>query len=248
MSTLDLVNEALSSQWLTPKWVGDEVCVPTVCLYPSGSWVAVYVSAGTNEVAIHDDANAIWEARSAGIRPKNLARTLHHIASKYDLDVMGNGAFVAAGIPMRELAPCITLVSNASQEAATFLFKKYKVTGARNIREQLTKFLEREFPDRVKHESKIAGKSNKEHKFDHLVSLPHDRRIVVDFASNDASSINAKIVSNYDVRLAERPYLMQRIVYDEEEDWNASDISLLEVGAPVVPYGKLPDALKQLSG
>ena len=40
--------------------------------------------------------------------------------------------------------------------------------------------------------------------------------------------------------------LTQRIVYDDEEDWRASDLNLLQMATTIVPFSKVNRALERI--
>jgi hypothetical protein len=80
--------------------------------------------------------------------------------------------------------------------------------------------------------------SNKAHKFQNVVTLSGGRRLIVDPRSNDASSINARVVANLDVKATNNPTLEQRLIYDDEEAWTAADLNLLQGGAPSIPFSR----------
>lgn len=77
--------------------------------------------------------------------------------------------------------------------------------------------------------------------------MGHDRKLIVDPVSNDASSINARVVANLDVKANEDPNIIQRIVYDDEDDWSPADLNLLQVGAIAVPFSRSGEVIERLA-
>jgi hypothetical protein len=73
------------------------------------------------------------------------------------------------------------------------------------------------------------------------------RRLIVDPAVHDISSINARVVANLDVRAVNDPLLEQRIIYDDEEHWTPADLNLLQVGATVVPFSRSSEVIRRLA-
>jgi hypothetical protein len=100
------------------------------------------------------------------------------------------------------------------------------------------RFLGRYFHDNLKQDTPIVGASNKPRKFVYVVYLNGERRLLIDAVTNDAGSINARLVSNLDVRMTKNPLIDQLIVYDDSMKWNSSDLKLLELGAPTVPFSR----------
>jgi hypothetical protein len=77
--------------------------------------------------------------------------------------------------------------------------------------------------------------------------LKNDIRLVVDPVINEASSINARVIANLDVRQANYKGLVQRIVYDETDRWKAEDLRLLNVGATATPFGVAREVIARLA-
>jgi hypothetical protein len=49
------------------------------------------------------------------------------------------------------------------------------------------------------------------------------------------------------VKQAEHDGTIQRIVYDDQDDWKAADLSLLGLGATVIPFTKIRPVLGRLA-
>jgi hypothetical protein len=69
----------------------------------------------------------------------------------------------------------------------------------------------------------------------------------VDAASNDASSINARLVANLDVKATNDPMIDQRIIYDDTQSWNLADLNLLQLGATIVPFSKAQSVIQRIA-
>ena len=87
----------------------------------------------------------------------------------------------------------------------------------------------------------------KEHKFANVITFRSGARLIVDPVWNDASSINSRVVANLDVKAAKDPKIQQRIVYDDEEAWQPSDLNLLGMGATVVPFSRSYEVIERLA-
>jgi hypothetical protein len=94
---------------------------------------------------------------------------------------------------------------------------------------------------------RIVGASNKPHKFSNVISFPNGKKLIVDAVARDASSINARVVANFDVKSANDPSIEQRIVYDDGERWSPADLSLLQMGATPVPYSRARDVIRRVA-
>jgi hypothetical protein len=67
------------------------------------------------------------------------------------------------------------------------------------------------------------------------VELGHERRLVVDAVTPNPPTINARTVTHFDLARAENPNLLQQLVCDKTDAWQASDISLLRMAGELVP-------------
>ena len=78
--------------------------------------------------------------------------------------------------------------------------------------------------------SKRRGSYRKEQQTPQIRSrhlLARRSKLLIDPVVNDASSINARLVSNLDVRMNENPQISQLIVFDDRLKWKSSDLKLL---------------------
>ena len=173
-------------------------------------------------------------------------RFLKRLVKPQGLDAE-NGVIFSPRIPLSDVPASILLVANASKEVADWGLANIKFKAVRNFREDLADLLGRHFHDNLKHDFPVIGASNKPHKFSNVILLPHDRRLLVDPAVNEASSINARVVANMDVRMAHNANLLQLIVYDDRENWDSSQLNLLGLGAATVSFGMAEREIMRLA-
>jgi hypothetical protein len=221
--------------------IDDALRVTTHCLYPSNSAVSVLLRGGAHELIVSDDGGAMNELAGVGFRDRITDRQIRALVKQQGLKVQ-DGAIYSPAVTMDEAGAAILLVANASKEIADWALGHLRFSVARDFKRDLALLLERHFHDNLKTQQ-IVGKSNKSHTFSNVVFLSGDRRLLIDPAVNDASSINARVVANLDVRLANDPSIQQLIVYDDQLSWSASDLNLLEVGAPIVPFSLAEPAI-----
>jgi hypothetical protein len=227
---------------LAVEETGDGVRVTTHCMYPSNGLVRVTLRAGRETVVASDEGEAVGEALSAGIALRNPDRILRSIVRQQGLDIHG-GVISTPRMPIEAAPLAILLVANTAKEAAQWLYDHQKLKRDRDFRRLLAHFLKKTFADRVA-PTTIIGASNKPHKFVHVISLPDERKLIVDPVQNDPSSINARVVANLDVK---SPKLVQRIIFDDQEDWSAADLNLLSVGAPAIPFSQSPSTIQRVA-
>lgn len=253
MSLRDTIQDAMQDAFRLHEGP-DGVRVTTHCVYPSGQLVSVVIRGGENTFTVSDDAGAIAEIEAAGATLASPERAIRQVVRTYGLECdkdtpkrLSTGSIYRPYVDRNGLALAIALVANASKDAADFLFHSQKIPRERNFKVLLRKFLEATYADRVRSEV-LVGHSNKPHKFDNIIHLEAGIRVIVDPVVRDLQSINARVVANMDVRLANYPKLEQRIVYDDEDEWKSEDLSLLQVGsATVVPFSRAQDVLGRLA-
>jgi hypothetical protein len=221
--------------------------VTTHCMYPSNGLVRVTVRSGVETIMATDEGGAVGEAMAAGLVLENPDNLLRHLFRDQGLRI-SNGIIYSPTVPIADVNIAIIQVANAAKEAAHWLYQHVRVKKSRDFAKLLSQYLELTFTERLSHKRTIVGKSNKAHKFDNVVSLQNDSMLIVDPVKKEASSINARVVANLDVRALENPNIYQRIVYDDEDNWSASDLNLLQVGATVVPFSRARDVISRIAG
>jgi hypothetical protein len=224
----------------------DGVRVTTHCMYPSNGLVQVTVRGGANTIVASDEGGAIGEAVSAGIPVRDYDGKIVHLVRDQGLIVRAGVVFTPQ-VPLETAPMAVLLVANASQDIARWLFEHTKIRRTRDFKLLLADFLRRRFDNRLSHDTVIIGHSNKPHRFANVVSLSSGKRLIIDPVTNDPSSINARVVANFDVRATNDPLLDQRIIYDDEDEWTPADLNLLQVGATVVPFSRSPAVIERLA-
>jgi hypothetical protein len=222
------------------------VAVNTHCMYPSNGAVQVIVHRTPSGYLVSDDGGAIREAIAAGADMTKATQARYgSVAGKQGLSFC-NGIVSAPAVPLEAVSAAIILVANASKEIADQVFSTYRAKRTRDFKTVVRQFLKEEFLQSPREEL-ITGNTNKSHKFDNVIVLPTGRRAIVDVVLHDPNSINARVVANLDVRAARPHGLTQSIIYDDEDNWGPTDLSLLHItDVPVLPFSKAGPALHHL--
>jgi hypothetical protein len=229
------------------KATDDGVMVTTHCMYPSNGLVRVFVRGGGQTIVASDDGGAMEEATAAGIPvDKDYTRQLTHVVKTHGVSI-SNGIIITPRMPIEAAPLAVLLVANAAQESARWMFDHAKIKRSRDFKSLLADFLNKKFDSRVEHNAIIVGHSNKPHRFANVLSGASGFRMIIDPVAYEASSINARVVANLDVKATNDPKLMQRIVYDDEEDWSPADLNLLQVGAPVIAFSRAREVIERLA-
>jgi hypothetical protein len=228
------------------KQIDDGFVATTHCMYPSNGLVQVTVRGGLDTIVASDEGGALGEALSAGLEVTNYDRSLAHLVKDQGL-LLKNGVIYSPPMPRAAAPLAIVLVANASQEVARWMYDHLKIKRTRDFKSMVSDFLVQRFDKRVSHNEVVVGNSNKRHKFANVVDLGHDRKLIIDPVANEASSINARVVANLDIKAIGNPNIIQRIVYDDQEEWSPVDLNLLQVGAIVVPFSHAGAVIEKLA-
>lgn len=241
MTLLMTVTEAMKG-WPSLVERRGSVVVPTHCLYPSNGVVRVYVSGGANTFKVHDNG---------GARSSDDMHILRSVARAQGLETTPDGTIISPFVEISQLAGRVVLVANASKEAAHSLVVRSRGLPKRDFREALAGLIDLERAQgrlvEVTHRRVVIGASNKPHKFDFDIALPGQRRLLLDAVIREPFSINAVLVANLDVKQAALPNTIQRIVYDDSDQWDAADLNLLRLSATVVGISRLRPTLERMA-
>lgn len=243
---LNVVAQALSS-WPAPRLAGNRVIVPTHCLTSGGDIIHVTVEGGTDSFKVHDDGAALRIFENSGGEMATAPKMIAVFLRDHGLHVDRTGTISAPLVSLDALAPTIVLVANAARDAAEHLLNRWRPAFRRKFKDAVRDLLEAEFPKRWEHDRTVVGHSNKAQKFDFVIDLGHERRLVFDAVVPDQNSISSAVVRHLDVAQAGDEGVVQRIVYDDRVQWKSSDINLLKMGATALPFSQAKQVFDRIA-
>lgn len=225
--------------------VENGVRLNTQCLYPSNALVRVCVMGAGETYFVTDEGRAFREASLAGATLDYKDKAFARMLSAQGLQMKG-GVIRSPQVGIDAMASAVLAVANASKDVAEWIFEHWKLERPRKFKDLLHALLVAEFQQIQKQE--IVGESNKPHTFENVVQFMNGSRLLVDAVVPDTNSINARVVANLDVKSAKHLRLIQRIVYDDEDEWKPDDLTLLQFsGVPVIPFSKSQGVIKRLA-
>lgn len=225
---------------------GDRIAVPTECLYPSNGSVTVFLTGGREGCVVSDDGKAIAEIRDHGLEIENSDRYLRQFCVPRGLKWKRSKIF-SEPVPADALSSAIALVATTSSLAAHWGVHNLKTHVRRDLRKELRVQLGLRFSDdRIREDSRLTGASGRQYRFEFIVELGGDRRLVVDGVSPEPTTINTRAIAHFDLARTDNPKFVQRLVYDETEEWGASDLNLLRMAAMLVPLTRFGNNLDGL--
>lgn len=236
------------SRWPEPVLTDSGVVVPTMCLFPSGSFARVIVARKSDAFVVHDGGQGIDEFSNIGGENHRAIQLLRSHFRERGIKVSPRGELTSPDVRLEELSPTIALIANASTEAAMVLSSRWKPSIRRDFKKMLKSILEIEFAaSHPKQSFRVVGSSQKQHVFDFALDDSKGGLILVDAVHNDANAISSAVLRNLDVRSINSGEVEQRIIYDDAEEWRAEDLNLLSLGARAVPFSKMPMVLNRLA-
>lgn len=246
MSSLYFVKEALKP-FCSLTESGGAVVVPTHCLYPSGTIVTVYVVGGEREAVVSDEGGAIDQLTTHNhlIPKRERDRLLKRFCRESGLRST-HGRIYSPPVTGEQLVAAVLRVANASAAAAKWGHEHYKLKQKRNLHEELHSLISNSFDeDRVESGAKLSGKSTRTYTFSEVIRINQNHFLVVDPVVPDANSINSRVVAHLDLKQLEDDRFVQRVVYDEEDDWSSADLSLMQMASTLVPFSKVQATLSR---
>ena len=241
---IDYITRNLSELCGTEKIV-DGFRITTGSMYPSNGLVRVYLRGGAETVMVGDDGEAVGEGTAAGITMDNVDRSFKGLIRDRGLS-MKNGVIYSPRVEISAAHVAVLHVSNVARDVANWLYEHGGIKRRNDFRVLLTRYLENSFRDNVA-EDHIHGASNKLHKFQNVISFANGKKFIVDAVTNEASSINSRVVANLDVKAAKNPNIFQRIIFDDSAKWSPSDLSLLQIGATAVPFSRAEEVIARVA-
>ncbi len=240
----DRISNGMSSTFRIDQ--DEDACrITTHCMYPSNGLVRVYVRCGQNVVVASDEGEALGEASAAGIEIHDADKQLGNFVRHRGL-ILRSGIIMTETVPFDAVGIAVSHVANTAKEAAHWLYEHGGIKRRRDFRKLLSDFLVENFRHNVS-SSEVIGASHKLHKFQNVISFANGRKLIVDAASNEPSSINAKAIANIDVRAQNDPMITQRIVYDDAQLWAAADLAILQMGATIIPFSRAKAAIPRIA-
>ncbi len=225
------------------------VAVHTHCLYPDNTVVTVWVKGGPEYgFVVSDEGRAIDELTAYNREIHNPDRFLLRFCRREGLSVK-DGKIHSPRVPMDGLASAVSFVATASANAVTRGLETLRLRMSPNLRKELSDLLGRTLPaQRVRRDVRLRGHTTRYYRFEAVIDLGGERRLLMDPVTPDQGSINARAVAHLDVGRLEDVNTLQRLVYDDRHDWPASDLSLLQTAATIVPFSQSEQMLRSLHG
>lgn len=219
--------------------------VTTMCEYPSGESVSLYVEQNRETYFVSDAGKTYEYLKSLGIEYEDASRSFERKLRNFGFQISSAEVFVK-GVSLDLVPATIASLSNALVYLAMSEIDGYKIKDkysdfrpqVRNVLDSMPKL-----KDRIFHDKKIIGASNRPHKFHHVINLNDNNFLAIDTVTNDSNSINSVFAGNMDLKLKEDSKAKQKIIYDDRQKWDASALNLLNESAPLVKFTNFAEVI-----
>jgi hypothetical protein len=145
-------------------------------------------------------------------------------------------------LPLSDLPWALTVVANASREAALAALRAARRRSNTDFQEVVVIGLQRIFGgEALTRHGRLTGISEKPHVFDWVARAKGGGLVAVDMVVPEPGSISAVVLRNLDVRRASHPDLLQVIAYDDTEQWASEGLEQLRLAETQVVQGRSLD-------
>lgn len=227
---------------------GDYV-VTTQYLYPSNDFVSVHVLRATSGNFVVSDGGGALDVLSAhGIHIIEQQKAFSILNKQKGLKVE-SGHIKTARLPRNPdlIANAVVTVARASAQVAEHCLIEFRPPRRRDLEAAIFTTLQRHVSvSRISRHHRLPGESNRQYTFDFAIPMGRKGMLIVDAVEPEPASFLAKFASHMDVSRRKGLHVQQRIVYDDQEDWKAEDLSLLQMAANLVPLSKLRHEMKAI--
>jgi excisionase family DNA binding protein len=121
-------------EWGKPTLSGDRLIVPTFATYPSNSLVQAYVEGGRDRFVVSDGGGALKVVLGMGSASHTVHKLLSSFAKGTSVKVNSSGWIFLGGVTLKNLTSAISIVAEASREAAVLLLKHFNPKPAIDFR------------------------------------------------------------------------------------------------------------------
>lgn len=232
-----------------PYAAGQYVIVPTLLSYENGRAVQAYVEQAGSSFIVSDGGNAALVYSGLDGDPRAATKIMRAVPKAMGLLSSRDGWITSPPVDEMHLATYIAMVAECSLSLEASLRRMARRQhDSASFKDEVDIALRAAPKLSLVRRKHFTGASNKQHTFDFAIELDEKRTLVLDAVVPDPNSINSAVVSHLDLKQAQNPALIQRIVYDDARRWDGSDLALLSVGATAIPFSKLPAQMMKLSG
>ena len=220
--------------------------VRTSCILPSGSLLSVSVQPTIEGWIVCDEGSVVADVLGHGFDVDSSLKGFAMKLNKIGLHVE-HGKIYSDRVSNGDLPYMVAYVATAALDAAKWLLTSASKSEKKSVETLLKQIINDRFNDyRMTEPLTLFGNSSKSYSFENVLILPSKKRLILDPVTRHDGSIKSRLVANLDVAQAGHADLIQRIVYDSDEDWEQQELALLAVGAPTVRLSRVEEVVERM--
>lgn len=220
--------------------------VRTSCILPSGSLLNVSVQPAIDGWIVCDEGAVVADAIAHGFDVDFSLKGLASRLSREGLRIE-KGRIYSERVSPGELPFMVAYLATSAIDASKWLLNNAAKHSRRGVADLLNELVDRRYSELRLHEPlEVFGNSSKRYAFDNVLLLPNRQRLILDPVKKNDGSIKSRLVANLDVAQAHHENLLQRIVYDESENWEQQELALLSVGAPTIKISRVEEVVDRM--
>ena len=232
--------------WLAPVESENDVSFNTLHVYPSNGVAKISVQPMMDKFILSDLGGAYNCVTSSGNIDQDILKALSSFLKGTGMNVSQDGSICMSDVKMESLTAAASVLAETSVEASKHIIKKLRPIYRVDFRPELRKWVEERFKSKFQHNTRLAGASNKEHRFDYQIRIG-EQTVLIDAVRPDHNSIASKVLAHMDVANKHDRAISQAIVYHNDDQWDAADLNLLRVGAKPVEFGWIDNFMNNIS-
>lgn len=221
--------------------------VRTSCILPSGSLLNVSVQPAIDGWIVCDEGAVVADAMAHGFDVDLSLKGLANKLSREGLRVE-KGRIYSERVSSGELPFMVAYLATAAIEASRWLVNSAAKHSQRGVADLLNELVDRRYSEmRLNEPLEVFGNSSKSYAFGSVLLLPNRQKLILDPVNRNDGSIKSRLVANLDVAQARHENLVQRIVYDDSDNWEQQELALLSVGAPTIKISIVEEVVDRMA-
>ncbi len=221
--------------------------VRTSCILPSGSLLNVSVQPAIDGWIVCDEGAVVPDAMAHGF---DVDFSLKGLASRLPREGLRveKGRIYSDRVSSGDLPFMVAYLATSAIDASKWLTNNAAKHSKRGVSDLLTELVNRRYSEMRLHDPlEVIGNSSKIYEFRNVLLLPNRQKLILDPVNRNDGSIKSRLVANLDVAHARHQNIVQRIVYDESENWEQQELALLSVGAPTIKISKVEEVVDRMA-
>jgi len=232
--------------------VANAVLASTDVLLPSGTTFVAVIEGGKSggRITVNDAGAALAQVSEIGLEITDRVITAaRSTAGKFGL-LFEQGILRSQPGEITDAVADLILFANAVRDVSVAAIHAAKIHDRSRFRERIRAALGRIFQSgSVQTGATLEGASSDHHRYDYLIHIEGEQRLVLDVPVPDHNSVAAVTLRQLDLKAMAKPDLHQAIAYDDADKWPSASLAQLRLAqVPVIRANDLERGLRSAAG